>query len=251
MFQKISDHVFVRPYMHYTDRPNIGLVCGKNRALLFDAGNSAVHVSLLKQELSQAGLPMPDHVVLSHWHWDHSFGAFAWNKPIIAGRETDAQLRKMQQWKWDDSSMAQRIDSGEDIIFCLEMIKREYPDRSMIHIAGADLIFDERLTVDLGGTVCELIHARGPHSGDSVICYVPSDRFLFLGDSNGKDLYGQPWHFDIAHEEDFIPATMAIAYDRELVDAYLKLLDSLDFTHCIGGHADVMTREALYHSLTL
>lgn len=250
MFEKLTDNIYVRKYQHYTDRPNIGLICGTKRALLYDAGNSAANVLMLKKELEDAGLPDPDYVALSHWHWDHSFGMHAWDVPVIAGRETDAQLRKMMEWKWDDASMQARVNAGDDIVFCTEMIKREYPDRSRIRVTGADIIFDERQTIDLGGgIICELIHAKGPHSSDSVICWVPSDRFLFLGDSNCKDLYGQSWHFDIDHEENFTPAVDALKYDRDLVEAYLRLLDKLDFTHCISGHSDPQSRDALYCSL--
>lgn len=249
MFERLSEHIYCRPYQHETDRPNIGLIVGKRKSLLFDGGNSAEHVALLKKELKEQGLAEPDYVAQSHWHWDHSFGASFWKVPVLAGRETDAQLRKMTTWKWDDNSMEERVILGEDIVFCNEMIKREYPDRSQIRVTAADIIFDGTMTVDLGGIVCHLIHVRGPHSSDSVICYIPSDRFVFLGDSNGKDLYGLPWHFDIDHEEDFVPTTMALPYDREKVKAYLDVLDTLNFTRCIGGHADPMTREDLYRLL--
>lgn len=115
-------------------------------------------------------------------------------------------LRAVADWAWDDASMARRLETGEDILFCEEMIRREYPDRSAIHVRPADIVFDRILRVELGGgAACELLRAGGPHAADSVLCYVPSDRFLFLGDANGKDLYGQPWHFDIAHEEDLVP----------------------------------------------
>lgn len=249
MFQKYSEHIYIRPYQHYTDRPNIGYIRGKRGALLFDAGNSGANVELLKKELAEAGLPRPQFVALSHWHWDHSFGAAFWGVPVIAGRETDAQLRKMCAWKWDDNAMQRRIGAGEEIIFCSEMIKREYPDRGQIRVVGADIVFDGRLTIDLGGVTCQLIHAKGPHSADSVICYIPEDRFVFLGDANCKDLYGLPWHFDIDHEEDFVPTTDALPYDRERMAAFLALLDTLDFTHCISGHADVKTREQQHRSL--
>jgi len=159
MFEKVTEHIFIRRYQHYTDRPNIGCICGSKDTLLFDAGNSEANVKLLKQELTDAGLPMPSLVVLSHWHWDHSFGAAYWNAPVIAGQETDAQLRKMMSWKWDDASMAQRIMDGEDIVFCCEMIKREYPDRTQIQVVGADIVFDGVLTLDLGGVTCRLMHA--------------------------------------------------------------------------------------------
>ena len=250
MFQKLTDHIYVYPFESYTDRPNIGLIVGEKYTLLFEAGNSAAHVELMKQDLKEQGLPSPDLIAISHWHWDHSFAMSSWDCPTIAGKETNEQLKKVQTWKWDDASMEKRVEKKEDIVFCNEMIKREYKDRSQIHVVPADLVFDEHMEIDLGGgVVCHLIHAKGPHSSDSIICYVPSDEFLFLGDSDCKDLYGLPWHFDIEHEEDFVPTTDALPYDREKVDAYVALLDTLNFTHCITGHAPMMPRETLYSNL--
>ena len=247
MFQKLTDHIYVYQFDGYTDRPNIGLIVGEKYTLLFEAGNSAAHVELMKKNLEVQGLPTPDFVAVSHWHWDHSFAMFAWGCPTIAGRETNEQLKVVQTWKWDDESMAERVAKREDITFCCEMIKREYPDRSQIKVVPADLVFEERMTIDLGGgIVCDLIHVKGPHSSDSVVCHVPSDRFLFLGDSDCKDLYGIPWHFDIEHEEDFVPTTDALPYDKEKLEPYVALLQTLDFTHYLTGHAPMMTREELF-----
>lgn len=248
MFEQLTENLFVFPCDGYTDRPNIGLIVGKNASLLFDGGNSPAHAALMKQALEKQRLPMPKAVVCSHWHWDHTFGCSAWGIPVIAGRETAQKLAVIKNsWKWDDRAMEERVARGEEIRFCHEMIRREYPDRSEIRVAAADIIFDGCLTLDLGGDVtCELIHCAGPHSPDSVLCYVPSERFVFLGDSDCKDLYGLPWEFDIAHEEDFQKNTDALPYDREKTDRYLRLLDSLDFTMCITGHAEAVTREELY-----
>ncbi|MBE6900404.1 MAG: MBL fold metallo-hydrolase [Ruminococcaceae bacterium] len=250
MINKITGHIFIYSAEHYTDRPNIGIIIGKEKSLLFDAGNSAEHVKKIKAELSEQGLPQPDFVLLSHWHWDHSFGAKFWKVPIIAGRKTDEQLRKVSKWQWDNNSMKKRIESGEDIVFCTEMIKREYPDRSKIEVVPADTVFEGRKTLDLGGISCELIHAKGPHSEDSVICFIPSEKFLFLGDANCKDLYGKPWDFDIEHEEDFLENVAKIPYDKKLLKDFLSLLETLDFTHCISGHSELMTREELFESLS-
>lgn len=250
MFDKITEHIYIHPAEHYTDRPNIGLIVGKDKSLLFDAGNSEKHVKKLKSELLEQGLHLPDYVLLSHWHWDHSFGAKFWNTNIISGRKTNEELKKVSEWKWDDASMEKRIETGEDIVFCTEMLKREYPDRSKIKIAAANTVFDDKIVLDLGGISCELIAANGPHSEDSVICYVPSEKFVFLGDANCKDLYGKPWDFDIEHEEDFLENISKIPYDRELVENFLSLLDKLDFTHCISGHSEIMTKKELFESLT-
>ncbi len=146
--------------------------------------------------------------------------------------------------------MDARVTSGEDIVFCNEMIKREYPDKSKIHVSSADIVFDGRMTIDLGGgVICELLHCKGPHSSDSVLLYVPCDRFVFLGDSNCKDLYGLEWDFDINHEEDFKENTDALPYDRKKVMDYLHILDTLDFTMCISGHSGAKSKESLYAAL--
>ena len=84
-----------------------------------------------------------------------------------------------------------------------------------------------------------------------MICYVPSDRFVFLGDSNGKNLYGLPWHFDMEREHDLVATLLTLPYDRDLVAEYIRLLDTLDFTRCIGGHAESMSRQELYDSLSV
>lgn len=250
MFEKLTEHIYAYPCDGYTDRPNIGLVIGSRYSLLYDAGNSAAHIELMKKDLVEQGLPLPNYIALSHWHWDHSFGATFWNVPVIAGRETNEQLKIVKRWKWDDQSMADRVTSGDDIVFCNEMIKREFPDRSKIKVSTADIVFDGRMTIDLGGgVICDLIHSKGPHASDSVICHVPSDGFLFLGDSNCKDLYGLPWHFDIEYEEDFKKNTDALPYDSAKVKEFLRLLGNLDFTMCISGHSKAKTKEALFTAM--
>ena len=246
MFNKFSDRIYIQPPEHYTDRPNVGLIIGDKYTLMFEAGNSRANVQLLKSRLEKQSLPQPDFVAISHWHWDHSFGMSSWGVPTIAGEKTNEYLKKVSLWSWDDESMENRVKTGEDIVFCNEMVKREFPDRNDIKVIPADIVFSEKMTLNLGGIEVQLIHCAGPHADDSVLLYIPSEKFVFLGDSNGKDLYGQPWHFDIEHEDDFLEETAKIPYDTQLVKEYLALLDTLDFDKCIGGHADIMTKEELY-----
>ena len=250
MFEKITDRIYVQPPQPYTDRPNVGLIVGDKYTLLFEAGNSEKNVQQIKADLAAQKLPMPDFVAVSHWHWDHTFGLHAWNAVTIAGGKTNRQLKTVSGWEWDDKSMKAREESGEDIVFCNEMIKREYPDRSLIKVKSADISFEDRMTVDLGGITCNFIHAKGPHADDSVICFIPQEKFVFLGDSNSKDLYGKPWKFDINHEENFLSEVEKIPYDRELVDEYLSLLKGLDFEKCADGHIGVMTKQELFDSFS-
>ncbi|MBR2041626.1 MAG: MBL fold metallo-hydrolase [Oscillospiraceae bacterium] len=249
MFKKISEHCYYRPAEPYTDRPNIGYIFGKKYSLLFEAGNSEANAEQLKSELSEQNLPLPDYVAVSHWHWDHSFGLHAWDCTKIAGEKTNKKLLEVSKWEWNESSMEERIRSGEDIVFCTEMIKREYPERSKIRVIPADISFKNRMSISLGEVSCELLHCGGPHSEDSVLCFIPEEKVLFLGDSNCKDLYGKPWHFDIEHEEDFLENVSAIPYDPVLVEKFISVLNDLDFEICITGHGGILSRDELYSSL--
>ena len=53
MFNKLSDRIYIQPPEHFTDRPNVGLVIGDKYTLMFEAGNSAANVELLKGRLWQ------------------------------------------------------------------------------------------------------------------------------------------------------------------------------------------------------
>ena len=246
--QKMGEHCWCYPCEYYSDRPNIGYIRGTDRALLFEAGNSAEHAEQIRAALMAEGLPLPDYLAVSHWHWDHVFGMHAWDIPKIAGRKTNEKLRELSGLSWDDEALFHRVETGEEILFCAEMIRREYPDRGRVKVIPADLEFTGEMSVDLGGVTCRLIHAEGPHSEDSVICFVPEDGFIFLGDSNGKDLYGKEWQFDIRHEDELTQTLDRIPYDPELVKPYLQKLEKLAFVSCIGGHAPAMTREELLES---
>lgn len=249
MFQQLTKHIYCFPCDDYSDRPNIGYIVGEKGALLFDAGSSEKHARQLQDAMRVLSLPQPDYVALSHWHWDHAFGLGAWGKHTIAGTKTNEKLREIQSWSWDDAAMLRRLETGEDIRFCYEMMKREYGDCRDVRVVCAVEEFSDELRIDLGGVTCHLLHVRGPHAEDSVICYVPEDDFVFLGDSNGKDLFGTPWHFDIDHADALVDTLMAIPYDEEKLAPYRALMEHLPFTRCIGGHAPAMTKAHLMASI--
>lgn len=173
---RISDRIYYLPYDENTDRPNLGYIRGDKYSLMIDAGNSEEHVKLFMEELEKEGLKKPDFVGITHWHWDHTYGLHAVGAVSIACRKTNDLLLNMSGWSFSDEAMEARIQSGEDIPFCTEMIKKEYPDRNQIRIVPAQLVFEEKLVIDLGGITCRMLRVGGSHSEDSVnitlSCYI-------------------------------------------------------------------------------
>ena len=250
MFERISQHVYIKAPNGYSDRPTIGYIKGDNLSLLFEAGASKYHTDEIKKDLERASLPYPSLVALSHWHWDHSFGLSEWDVPTIAGKETNKMLKKLSGLRWDEESIKERIQKREEIVFCFEMMKREYGDTRNIKVVPASIEFEKELYIDLGGISVRLIHISGPHSRDSVVLFIPEERILFLGDSHGKDLYTYPWHFDINEEDKFMEEIEKIPYDLIEKERYMEELKSLDFSIAIPGHSESIGREELFSLLS-
>lgn len=231
MFVKLSDRIYYFEHNHETDRPVLGYIKGDRYTLMVDAGNSACHAKLFMDELCAHALPKPDFVSLTHWHWDHTYGLSSVQAVSIASNRTNEQLKAMQKWEWSGEAMAERIKSGEDIEFCSDMIAKEYEDRSQIAIKTADVLFEDALTLDLGGVTCKLVRIGGPHSSDSTIVFLPEEKIVFLGDCAAQDVYNG-W-----------------VYDQEKLIKLMHDLSALDFDLCVGGHCEPWTKEMLLEDL--
>ena len=71
---QVSDRVWYSMYEEERDRPILGYVRGDRWSLAVDAGHSDAHVKGFYEALEKEGLPLPSVTVLTHWHWDHTFG---------------------------------------------------------------------------------------------------------------------------------------------------------------------------------
>ena len=190
---QLTEHVYWLTPDSATDRPVLGAIIGDNGALIVDAGNSTAHASLLLEALPAQAKPA--YVVLTHWHWDHVFGAIAFEAPIIAHTETRRIVAEMVHLDWSDAALDRRVAEGTEIAFCRDMIKAELPDRARLQLKAPDLSFDSRIELDLGGITCEVRHVGGDHSSDSSVVHVRGDNVLFLGDCLYEDLHHGPRHY--------------------------------------------------------
>ncbi len=223
--QKLTDHVYWMSPAE-PDRPSLCAVVGERFTLMLDAASSDAHARLFLEALSQNGIPAPRLVALTHWHWDHVFGAAEIGVPIIAHRQTARELATQSAYEWTDEALDQRVAEGTEIAFCADNIKLELPAPRSIRIALPDILFDDTLDLDLGGVTCQLRHVGGDHAADSVVAYIPEDRLLFLGDCLYDAVYTPVRH-----------------YTPEKLFPLLDKLAGFNAQHYIEGHTDtVMTR---------
>ena len=217
--QNYSEHIYYMDANPETDQPFIYYIKGSSYSLQIDAGNSKDNYCRFLLELRSLQLPAPSLMVLTHWHWDHTFGVYAAECPVIASEETYEILKKVSAWEWTEDAMKARLKSGEDIPFTYDCMHRQYSDLCDIHVQMPDITFTGRMTIDLGDVVCHLEHRDSPHTRDAVFIHIPKDRVLIGGDAHYEDYYDNNSQ-----------------YDKERLTAFLEYLNRVDFDWYLKGH---------------
>jgi glyoxylase-like metal-dependent hydrolase (beta-lactamase superfamily II) len=178
---KISEHVYWLP-PGPPDRPSLCAVVGERGTIWLDAGSSAAHAREFLAFLAENGIAKPNHVVLSHSHWDHVFGAAELGAYVVAHELTAGYLEELAKMNWSDEALDRRVASGDASLQHAENVKAELPSPRRVRIAQADIVFREGLRFELGGVRVEVRHVGGDHADDSTVAFVEPDGVLFLGD---------------------------------------------------------------------
>ena len=180
--EQLTDRIFYYPHQPETDRPMLAYINGSRISLAIDAGNSAAHVDGFYGALEAAGLKLPDMTVITHWHWNHTFGMHHIHGLSAAHVKTNEML-KQERIRLADSAYADALKEEDP---CL---KQEYAGGREIVAIPSDIAFTDKMTLKLGGLTADIFHAVSPHSEDTVLVYVPEEKVLFLGDSTCGDFY--------------------------------------------------------------
>lgn len=226
ILKELSKNVYYMQNDSHSDRPTLGYVKGDKFSIMIDTGNSPAHLELFYEGLKERGLEKPEIAVITHWHWDHTYAICAFDGQVIANKLTNKKLENMKAWEWTEEAMKERLESGEEIEFCDEHIRIEYPDRSKIKVETADIIYDKKLSLDLGNINCDMELVGGPHEEDSSIVYIKEDKVLFVGDADCIDFYGKKEK-----------------YDKDKLEAYINKVKEIDFETYVHGHCAPMGRE--------
>lgn len=195
--KQLGSHTYYLPHSHHTDRPILAAVIGTQSTLIVDAGNSPAHAELFLSRIKPYLVSPPHRVVLTHSHWDHIFGLATMNIPGIAYRSVIREIEQMARLDWRNTALEQRVNQGTEILFCCEKIKKEMSEtqRAKLILKPPEEVFDESISLNLGGVTCRVEHVGGEHCQDSCVVFIPEDKILFLGDCLYMDIYNGPWSY--------------------------------------------------------
>lgn len=175
--RRITERVWLSDFEKERDRPGIGYVLGDRWKLCVDAGHSGMHTMEFYAALKDAGLPPPDLTVLTHWHWDHTFGMHAVHGMTIASTTTADHLRQIK------NEIEQ--DGPEQFFQMDESIRLEYAGTRDVVVTLPDLLFEGEMQLDLGNCPVRLFRCESPHTDDCTLVHVLREKVLFLGDAAG------------------------------------------------------------------
>ena len=217
-----TDRVWYSPFEKERDRPILGYIKGDNWSLAVDAGHSKAHTEQFYSALEAAGLPLPKLTVLTHSHWDHSFGMHATSGLCIANQLTAAYLRGYKE---------RTEREGTGWFFGLdECIRNEYADCQPVIVTLPDIVFSGEMSLDPGNCPIRLLQTEAPHSDDSTLVYAENEKVLFLGDScSGR-----------------FPTWVR---DRVLCSRLAETVSRLDAKLCLDSHWTPQTKQEILYDL--
>ena len=220
--ERLTERIWVYPYEEERDRPNLSYIRGDRWSLAVDAGHSDSHVREFYQALEDESLPLPELTVLTHWHWDHTFGMHAIHGLSLANERTNQYL----------AGFRGRLKE-EGPAFFLEMhesIRREYEGGKPVIVTTADLLFRGEMQLDAGNCPIRVFQAEAPHTDDSTLIFLPEEKFLILGDCTGGTF--PDW-----------------SVDQSLADKLAETVRQLGPEICLPGHWTPLTAEAVIDDL--
>ncbi|MDP7977719.1 MBL fold metallo-hydrolase [Bacillus sp. WLY-B-L8] len=249
--KKIGHSFWYMTPVSETDRPILGMVVGKEKTLMIDAGNSEAHAHLFLEMLNEQNISNPDFVALTHWHWDHIFGLPVLKNALsIAHSETKEEMNTLVSYEWTDEALDIRVKEGTEIEFCASCIKKEFSEQPRnIQIVLPSLTFQKQLELDLGDVTCVLKHVGGDHSHDSVVIYIKEEKILFLGDCIYADIFSSKWNyttkrtFELIRELEKFDAETYILSHGKAIDRN-EFLQEIRLLKTVGTYTEIHKGDA-------
>jgi len=168
---------------------SVAVITGDDGSIVVDAGHSPALGSLVRQSMRDAGLPDPRWLVYTHHHWDHTWGAGAWDGVEIVGHKSGAEILATEAKRpWSEEYLREGMAADPSLEPSYSArIRAMAKSWEGFAILPPTRVFTDSLTLPYD---VEVRHVGGGHAPDSTIVVVPDASVMLLGDS----FYAPPFH---------------------------------------------------------
>jgi cyclase len=202
--ERVSDDTYVFTSDLYA-QVTAGAIVTRDGAILVDTLPFPSEAREMAEFIARVVRPGVRYVILTHYHADHTYGAYLFPQAdVVAHERCRALLTKI----------------GAQ---ALEAAKVEAPELEEVSLRIPDITFEDgEIALLLGGELVRLIHVPG-HTEDSVMVYVEEDRVLFAADT-------------------VMPVPSIVDGDMDTFRASLRKVAELPVENLVQGHGEVILR---------
>jgi glyoxylase-like metal-dependent hydrolase (beta-lactamase superfamily II) len=189
---QLTEHVWLLPLnAQQRLRPSVGVIRTAQHTVLVDTGFGPDDASRIQKSLVTLNAPAVSHIIYTHHHHDHVFGACVFAAPIIAHELCYKLLHELQK-TWSVESLQRESTQDSHHAEWQRELLRSVKDWSQFRIMLPTITFPHALRMHLDDVTLELKHVGGKHSADSVTVHVKEDDVLFLGDCFYRSRHAGP-----------------------------------------------------------
>jgi glyoxylase-like metal-dependent hydrolase (beta-lactamase superfamily II) len=176
---QISPHVWILPRHPDKNRvqATVGVVLTAEQTILIDTGNSLQLARQIQAALLAMDAPPISHVIYTHHHWDHTFGACVYGVPAIAHRLSHDLLHQMRQENVGETYLRSKVERNPRLI-----LDWTAEDWAAFEIVLPEITYEGHERLQFDDVALELVHVGGIHAADSTVIKVVEDGVMFLGD---------------------------------------------------------------------
>ena len=201
--ERVSEDVYVFTSETYA-QVTAGIILTREGAIVVDTLPFPSETSEIVAFVEEHSLGRVRFVINTHSHADHTFGNYMFPKAgIIAHR----LCRR---------AMARYAEQG------LSDAQEQNPELKGVIIQLPNIVFEDEITLRLGGKTIQLIHMPG-HTADSIVAFIKEDRILFSGDS-------------------MMPVPYVVWGDANQMIESLGIIRSMSLENIVQGHGEVLLR---------
>jgi glyoxylase-like metal-dependent hydrolase (beta-lactamase superfamily II) len=247
---KIADNVYAYVDTKQSSKDNsfganAGIIIGRDGIAVVDTLISAKEAKRFIKAIKAVSKKPIKYVINTHYHLDHVFGNAEFVKlgAVVVAQENDKQV------------MAERAETTLKNSAQYGLTQEDIKGTT---IAYPVLSYGDRMSIDLGGQLIELRHARPAHTEGDTLVYLADKKLLFAGDilftdyhpflaeGNIEEWCGELDDLQAMDVETIIPGHGPLSTKKDLADMklYLQQFDQqAKELAAQGSDAQAMTAE--------